>query len=640
MSTADQRLATISSLQLTELLQRLLKLFSEDAEQNTALWDELLDWLAARTAPHAGTVAAVIRRSEDSVNLVAMAPRAQARRVAPPWLAQAANALPEVLQQQQVTLLSVTQSDAMYGHKPTQFLAMVPLPGASDAATAVVVLIDSPNMQHRQRVGELVSVVPDVLRLLQGLLHNQRAVADAHRMRQACEILSAVNSQSKFTAAAMALCNEIAAAYQADRVSFGLLRGRYVKVKAISHTERIKRHMALVQDIEGVMEECLDQDVEVIIPAGPNDDYVCRAHEKLAHTHGAGAVASWPIRVGGETVGVLTIERPHDQPFDPQEVQSLRLTCELTAARLMNLAESDQFFLKRWTSQTRQLGAMLVGPRHTWAKLTAVGLLAVGVLLYFAHGTYRIDAPFEIQAVRQHMIPAPFEGYLQEVHVKPGDTVTAGVTVLASLNTDELRLEKANLEKELQRTRTEAAVALRDGKIAEHSIGQAKAEGLQARIALLEHRIDKASIISPIDGVVLQGDHTQRIDAPVNPEQVLFVVAPLHDLRAELTVDEADMADLLVVKSERGELAGHLASAADPSKYVPFTIEKISPMAEVVEQHNVFRIKVELDSQITQDAPWLRPGMQGLAKVDLDQRRYIWIWTRDMIRWVRMKLWI
>ena len=39
------------------------------------------------------------------------------------------------------------------------------------------------------------------------------------------------------------------------------------------------------------------------------------------------------------------------------------------------------------------------------------------------------------------------------------------------------------------------------------------------------------------------------------------------------------------------------------------------------------------------DVPaWMRPGMEGVAKVDIDRRTYAWLWTRRLVNWVRMKL--
>ena len=29
----------------------------------------------------------------------------------------------------------------------------------------------------------------------------------------------------------------------------------------------------------------------------------------------------------------------------------------------------------------------------------------------------------------------------------------------------------------------------------------------------------------------------------------------------------------------------------------------------------------------------------GVAKVDIEKRRYAWIWTRQLVNWVRMRLW-
>jgi hypothetical protein len=35
----------------------------------------------------------------------------------------------------------------------------------------------------------------------------------------------------------------------------------------------------------------------------------------------------------------------------------------------------------------------------------------------------------------------------------------------------------------------------------------------------------------------------------------------------------------------------------------------------------------------------LRPGMEGIAKVNVDERRLVSIWTRKIVLWGRMKLW-
>jgi hypothetical protein len=35
----------------------------------------------------------------------------------------------------------------------------------------------------------------------------------------------------------------------------------------------------------------------------------------------------------------------------------------------------------------------------------------------------------------------------------------------------------------------------------------------------------------------------------------------------------------------------------------------------------------------------LRPGMEGVGKVAIGERRLIWIWTHKLIDWVRLAFW-
>src|SRR4051794_31999022 len=130
--------------------------------------------------------------------------------------------------------------------------------------------------------GGRTQVLVDEQQLQQMTAEMKRLGGELDRLRTAMETLSAVNAPANFMAAAMALCNELASRSKAERVGIGFLRGRYVRLKALSHTEKITRNMQLVQDIEGAMEECLDQDVEVIFPPPKDATFVYRATEILA----------------------------------------------------------------------------------------------------------------------------------------------------------------------------------------------------------------------------------------------------------------------------------------------------------------------------------------------------------------------
>lgn len=69
---------------------------------------------------------------------------------------------------------------------------------------------------------------------------------------------------------------------------------------------------------------------------------------------------------------------------------------------------------------------------------------------------------------------------------------------------------------------------------------------------------------------------------------------------------------------------------------MPITVEKITPLSTAEEGRNYFSVEARLDTEIT---PLLRPGMEGVGKIDVDQRKLIWIWTHKIVHWFRMFFW-
>ncbi|OHB67301.1 MAG: hypothetical protein A2Y77_11975, partial [Planctomycetes bacterium RBG_13_62_9] len=402
-----------------------------------------------------------------------------------------------------------------------------------------------------------------------------------------------------------------------------------VQIKAMSHTENFSRKMQVVQDLESAMEECLDQDCEVIYPAPDDSTYISRSTAELCKRHGPLAVASLPIRQGEKVRAVLTLERPADRPFLTEEIEAVRLALELCTARLLALHEQDRWFGARLAGGLRNTLALLAGPRHTWAKLTAVLALATVLFLVFARGNYRAEASFVLEGTERQVVPAPFDGYIKTVNVEVSDTIRANETSMAELDTVELRLKLAEAKADKAGYLKQVDAAMRDGETAQAQVAQANADKAQAQIDLLEYMISQARLVSPLSGTVVQGDLKRQIGAPVKTGDVLFEVTPLESLRAVLHVREDQITDVRVGQK------GRLATASYPAERIAFEVERVNPIAEVVKQKNVFKVRV----QLLEIHPWMRPGMEGVAKIDLAKRSYAWIWTRKIVNWVRMKLW-
>ena len=128
---------------------------------------------------------------------------------------------------------------------------------------------------------------------------------------------------------------------------------------------------------------------------------------------------------------------------------------------------------------------------------------------------------------------------------------------------------------------------------------------------------------------MVEGDLSQKLGAPVERGQVLFEVAPLESYRVVLQVDERDVADVAV--GQRGTLL----LSAFPSEPIPFAVEKITPVSSALEGRNYFRVEARPEGA----GGRLRPGMEGVGKIEIGRRRVIWIWTRQAIDWFRLALW-
>ena len=569
---------------------------------------------------------------DGAVQVLATHPTTIRPEAAPAWLAQAV----EVLK----------------NNPPATSGTLALAPGVGGNASHLVLLpIKGPEGVHRISAFHLDIADPRLAELARGQLELTTPLLALYELRRslqqrdkdlqvfasAMQTLDAVNRTDRFRTAAMALCNEATSIWGASRVSVGFVAGRYVKLRAMSQTEDLSRKMQLVQDIESAMEEALDQDAEVLHPAPQGTTAINRLARRISEQHGPCVVCSLPLRHEDQPVGVLTAEFPADRALTTDEVEALRITANLCTARLYQLARTDRWFGARLAASARKTAAAAVGPKHTWAKLTALAGVLVLAFLLFAEGPYRVEAPFTVQTTQRHVVTAPFDGMLDRVNVEISDPIVAGQTVLAAMDVVDLRMERAPLTAEWADYQTQADAAREEGDFAAVEMAQANLNRVAAQIALLDHRIAQAQLLSPISGVVVEGDMRQKEGGILGQGETLFEVAPTDGLRAELLVPASRIGEVRSRASHPGSPStGQLASTANPGEFIAFTVVVIEPEAEVVDGKNVFRVRVALDVK----PDWMRAGVEGIAKIDVGRRRYGWIWTREAVNWVRMKLWL
>ncbi len=460
-------------------------------------------------------------------------------------------------------------------------------------------------------------------------LANQSSAAAAEGLLNPYEIALALDEGQRFDQPAMALCNEVASRFRCDQVSLGWLEREQVRLRASSHVERFDPKMALVGELEGAMEEALDQGRELLLPPPVEGDAgVLRAHTALSERIGLPRVLSLPLWHSGEAVAVLTLLR-REHPFSEQEVDQLRLTLDLVSRRLFELHRRSRWFGARWALGLRDALHDWRGPRRSLAKVGLVALVLLPLLLMAWQVPYRVEAPFILRTEQLAQGPAPFDGYVDEVLVRVGDAVEEGQPLLR-LATDDLRLQESSALADLSRYRREAEKARAAHQLAETRIAEALAEQAQAQLAEVRWFLDHAEIRAPFAGVVVEGELERLLGAPVSRGDVLLKVAALDQLYLEIDLDERD------AHWVEAQMPGEVAFIAAPEQSFAISVERIEPQAEAKPAGNVFRVRAEVAGAA---APWWRPGMSGVAKLEVGERSLGWIITHRTVEFLRLWLW-
>jgi biotin carboxyl carrier protein len=408
---------------------------------------------------------------------------------------------------------------------------------------------------------------------------------DVGRFAVVLDLLALLNAQTRSVGAAMTLCNELASRYHCERVSLGWLERDFVRLQAISHTEKFERRMAASTALEQAMDEARDQDEEILWPPPADSTAVVQDHAAYARAQGGGPIVSLPIRLDGKAVGVLTLEHATLQ-FTPAMLQTLRLLCDLTARRLHELKRRDRWLGARAATVLREQATQLLGPQHTARKLIAFAASALLATLLFGRMEYRVEAPFILKSDVLAQVPAPFDGYLAEVNFRVGDPVRAGQPLLA-LDTRDLLIHEASAIAERQRHLAEAQKAESANEVAEMRIAEAAADEAKARLDLAKHHLALATVSAPFAGFVVEGDLRERLAAPVKQGEVLVKVARIEAMYVEIPMPERDIHEIATGQSAQ------IAFASQPRFTFPLRIERIEPVAQVKEKGNVFLVRGE-----------------------------------------------
>lgn len=453
------------------------------------------------------------------------------------------------------------------------------------------------------------------------------------RLFQILRLAQSLSEYTRFTPAAMALCNQLCSRYGADRVSLGWQHGPGIRLAAISHVEHFDAKSNVTRALEELMEEALDQQSLLVYPPAPDTLEVLHAHGNYARMAAPAGLtlrlASVPLDGADGVDGVLCLERL-DRSFEAAELWEMQQAGQAVRAWLAHLRQRDRWFGLRWWEAGRRSARTLLGPRHTVWKVSALALaLFVGVGSVWPWN-YRVDATLAVRSRDLLFMPAPFDGYLRQVHVDVGDQVTSGAT-LVELDTRDLLLEASMAEADLVRYTREAEKAMAARQLAEMQIALARQQQAQAKLELTRYQLANARLKAPYDGVVIEGELKKNLGAPVRKGDLLLKLARSTRTYLELEIDQAYVHEVQV-----GTL-GEFALVGRPGERFPIRLTQLDPAAVTKDGRTVYLARAAL---VGSHQPDWRPGMGGNARLDAGERPLIWVLTHRTVRFLREFFWL
>lgn len=461
------------------------------------------------------------------------------------------------------------------------------------------------------------------------MLIDQHTTTDRQNLITVLEMAALSLEHKRFQVAATALATELAMRMNCTRATIGFLHGERIYIQAMSHSARIDTRTNLARGIAAAMEEAIDQDTVIAYPVSQDKSVIItRAHEELVQQQGNGAICTVPLVDDGTIIGALTLERDGDQPFDIQTIELFRQIAAMVGPALELKRRDDRWLLGKAGESLRLTLAKLLGPRHIVMKLATTASIALVVFLALVDGQYRVTADAALEGQVQRAVVAPIDGYINSSDIRAGDIVKTG-QLMGELDDKDLKLEYEKLTSERNQHIREQRSAMAAHERAEASILSAQIEQSNAQLRLVEEQLERLHIVSPFDGVVVSGDLSQSLGSPVARGDVLFEVAPLDAYRLILKVNENDVRTIDVGQT------GKLRLSSIPGETLPISIAKITPVAEASEGSNYFRVEARLHSEPAQ----LRPGMEGVAKIEIGERKLAWIWTHKLVDWMRLWAW-
>jgi len=445
-------------------------------------------------------------------------------------------------------------------------------------------------------------------------------------------LASEVMQAPRFGVAALSLVNGLVRRLGLQQAVLCWRQGRHAELVAVSHIERFESTSPLVHAFQAAAEEVLSIDQVVQIHPETETDAHPPAHAALQESLQTDAgLISLPIRDRDGQTQAVVICLLNAQSLSPEQINQLLLMLELVLPKLQEGRRQEANWFKRTRIGMLPHLEALVGPGRPWVKFWSLLATLVMLILVFGRYPYSVEAPAQLTTDSTRLLTSQIDGRLLDVQVDMGDMVQEN-QVLTRLDTVELRQQELETRSEIQRYQAEEDKARAAGQLGDLQVAFFRREQAHARLKRVHYLLEQAEVKSPFDGVIVEGERRNLLGSSVRRGDKLFRVAKVENLYVILQIPERDIRDVYDKSS------GRLVLLSQPGKQIHFRISNFVPMAQVKgEEGNHFLVKGIIEDP---EQDWWRPGMTGLAKVDVGPRNIAWILLHRVVDTLRLKFWL
>ncbi len=488
---------------------------------------------------------------------------------------------------------------------------------------------DEQSAQKQAKViGQIAKLINAGAEVLAERLADKEKTSDVGQQQQVKALLNASNFEN-ITALCYTLVNSYCQKLNCQKTAIGLVNNNQVKVNSVSGIDSIVENSPAIVQIQQAQEECLDFGQRVIVQQIANDEDNVTSdglliHKRWHQADGGASVASIPIRVDGEFVAVLSLERKAPTPFKDDELDKIEKTVQAFGPAIELMKKSSRS-LRQHAKDSLSQNFLARFKNKTFAIAASVAL----AFLVFGWLPYRPTIPCTIQPAKINHLTAPFDGVIASAPFFAGDQIKAGDAMI-QFDTRELELERDAIAAQINSGTIARNQALQQRNQSEAAVIEAQVQSDRVRLQSVERKIAQGSMKAQYEGTVIRGDLRHQIGQAIPQGTPLMEIAPLGGMRIQMEIPE-EKAGLIEVGYE-----GSFSAGSQPSDRHEFKITKITPSTTVRNGKNVLLAEAE----VTGESEWMRTGMTGYANVKAGWQPVWWMVSHRVIDRLRLGFWL